>query len=57
MREALPDGPSKGYRLSAEDFNIMLSDYYGEMGWDTETGIPLKATLAELDLSDIVGEM
>jgi aldehyde:ferredoxin oxidoreductase len=57
MREALPDGPSKGYRLSAEDLNIMLSDYYGEMGWDTETGIPLKATLAELDLSDIVGEM
>ncbi len=35
----------------------MLRNYYGLMGWDTETGIPLPETLEELGLGHVVKDM
>jgi len=49
MEEPLPSGPAKGHRVTSEDLNRMLDDYYQLRGWDTE-GKPTKAKLLELGL-------
>jgi aldehyde:ferredoxin oxidoreductase len=45
-------------RITKEDVECMLSDYYDEHGWDLEKGIPTKEKLIELGLeyttSDII---
>ncbi len=56
LTETLPDGPSKGNRLTAEDLDAMLSDYYRLQGWDEVTGIPTEERLSELGLPDVVGD-
>ncbi len=48
--EEIPDGPSKGERISPEEFERELNRYYTVRGWNEE-GAPLKNTLKELDLS------
>lgn len=48
LKKFLPDGPAK---KSTVQLQVMLSDYYREMGWDAQ-GRPLAQTLARLDLSD-----
>jgi len=48
--ESLPDGKPKGHRLSKEDFQFMLDDYYRLWGWD-KSGTPTQDTLRELGLS------
>jgi aldehyde:ferredoxin oxidoreductase len=50
--EALPDGRPKGHRLSTEDFQFMLDEYYKLWGWDSN-GIPTRETLQELGLSEL----
>jgi len=50
--ENLPDGKPKGHRLSKEDFQFMLDDYYRLWGWD-ESGTPTQDTLRELGLSGL----
>lgn len=52
VKEALPDGPAKGHRISQSDMTVMRSQYYAARGWD-ETGIPTPATLKRLNLKDI----
>jgi len=49
MEEPLPSGPVKGHRLTLEDFNKMLDEYYKLRGWDEE-GKPTKEKLRELGL-------
>jgi len=56
LTETLPDGPSKGNRLTAEDLDAMLSDYYRLQGWDEVTGVPTEKRLSELGLTDMVGD-
>ena len=48
--DPLPDGPSKGQRLSKEQLEDMLDNYYDLRGWDKRTGNPTEAKLKELDL-------
>lgn len=48
--DALPDGPSKGQRLSKETLSDMLDNYYDLRGWDRVTGNPTVAKLKDLDL-------
>jgi len=50
--DPLPEGNPKGKVLSIEDFERMLTEYYGLWGWDTE-GRPTKATIEELGLADL----
>jgi aldehyde:ferredoxin oxidoreductase len=48
--EPLPDGPSKGQRVTKEELQSMLDNYYDLRGWDKITGIPTSAKLRELGL-------
>lgn len=48
--EGLPDPPVEGHRLSREDLDYMLDDYYRLRGWDA-AGVPTPTKLAELGLS------
>jgi aldehyde:ferredoxin oxidoreductase len=50
--ETLPDGKPKGHRLSTEDFQFMLDEYYKLWGWNSN-GIPTPETLQELGLSEL----
>jgi aldehyde:ferredoxin oxidoreductase len=40
-------------RLTEEDIEMFIDDYYEERGWDRE-GIPTRTTLTELELTDYV---
>lgn len=41
-----------GNRLTKEDIEKMLDDYYEERGWDVRKGVPTKKRLIELGLED-----
>lgn len=47
-------GPFAGYHI---DFASLRSSYYGSMGWDKESGLPSRACLSELGLSELVGNL
>lgn len=51
LMEPLATGPTKGQKV--EDLDGMLDEFYQVMGWDQATGIPTKAKLEELGLSDV----
>jgi aldehyde:ferredoxin oxidoreductase len=48
--DPLPDGPSKGQRLTKEQLEDMLDNYYDLRGWDKTTGNPTEAKLKQLGL-------
>ena len=50
--EPLPSGPNKGHKITEEDRNIMLDEYYESRGWDKQ-GIPRKDILQKLDLLEL----
>jgi aldehyde:ferredoxin oxidoreductase len=54
--EPLPDGPAKGARLSRENIDGLLDEYYSIRGWDKSTGLPSQSKLIELGLKDIAGD-
>jgi len=39
VKEALPDGPAKGHRISEADMAVMIQEYYQLRGWDKK-GVP-----------------
>jgi len=43
-----------GNRLTKEDINKMLDNYYEERGWDLKTGVPTTGKLIELGLENFV---
>jgi aldehyde:ferredoxin oxidoreductase len=47
--DPLPDEPVKGRRLTREDLDYMLDDYYQLRGWDKQ-GVPTPGKLRELGL-------
>lgn len=55
--EPLPDGPSKGQRISKEELENMLDNYYELRGWDRKTGIPKPEKLKELGLEKAAREL
>jgi len=50
LYEPVEDGPSKGLHVDRDVFPQMLRQYYGIMGWDTDTGNPMPGKLMELGL-------
>jgi aldehyde:ferredoxin oxidoreductase len=51
--EAPPTGPSKG--LSIEPYlPAMVDEYYRQMGWNVETGLPTPDTLRRLDMDEFL---
>lgn len=50
--DPIANGPTKGYKMSHEEFENMLKEYYTLHGWDVETGIPSDKTLRKLGLED-----
>jgi aldehyde:ferredoxin oxidoreductase len=50
FEEPLSDGPGKGAKLSRDDYDRLLNEYYEARGWDKETGVPTPAKLKSLDL-------
>ncbi|MEM2110943.1 MAG: aldehyde ferredoxin oxidoreductase family protein [Candidatus Bathyarchaeia archaeon] len=55
MYDPIPDGLSKGSRVTPEEFKLGIEDYYQERGWDVNTGIPTEDKLKELGLEDFLG--
>ena len=47
--EPMPEGKAKGRKVTPEDFNKMLDEYYELRGWD-KNGIPKRETLEKLGL-------
>jgi len=50
------DGPTVGISILPH-WDAMLRNYYGLMGWDAETGIPLPETLEGLGLGHVVEDL
>jgi len=50
------DGPIQG-KFILPQWEAMQHNYYQKMGWDTETGKPLPATLENLGLADLVKDL
>jgi len=50
LADPMPDGQYKGQRISHEELQSMLDNYYDLRGWDRKTGIPTAEKLTELDL-------
>ncbi len=52
MHDPIPEGPSAGDRVSYEELQALLDDYYEARGWSRE-GVPLAARLVSLDLPEV----
>ena len=48
--QPMEGGTLRGKKIEREDFSKAMETYYEMMGWDPETGIPMKGKLSELDL-------
>ena len=46
-----------GVVIDREEFENMKSEYYGYRGWDVETGLPTRAKLEDLQLSDVAADL
>jgi aldehyde:ferredoxin oxidoreductase len=57
MNEPITEGLSKGQRVSPEDLNRMLDEYYQVRGWDLATGTPTRAKLVELGLGYVADQL
>ena len=56
LEEPLPSGPARGRYVDPKLLNLMLKDYYEEMGW-SENGVPRKTTLKNLDIGDVADDL
>jgi len=57
LSEPLPDGQYKGQRVSPEELQSMLDNYYEIRGWDEKTGIPMAHKLKELGLDFVAHQL
>ncbi len=48
--QPMEGGPTDGRTVERKEFDAALDLYYGMMGWDTDTGTPIRAKLWELNL-------
>jgi aldehyde:ferredoxin oxidoreductase len=53
LKEAIPDGPSKGFTITRSELEEMLKEYYELHGWDSVTGIPRRETLEDLSIGHL----
>jgi aldehyde:ferredoxin oxidoreductase len=49
--ETIKEGGSSGQRISQEDLELMLNEYYEARNWSPD-GVPSREKLAELDLPE-----
>jgi aldehyde:ferredoxin oxidoreductase len=49
------DGPVKDIGI-AEHWDAIRANYYEQMGWNVETGMPLPETLKKLGLEELVNQ-
>ncbi|WP_319476351.1 aldehyde ferredoxin oxidoreductase C-terminal domain-containing protein [Marispirochaeta aestuarii] len=49
--QPIPDGPRKGQKMDKSALRRAIKDYYTLAGWDRDTGVPTRVSLAELDIS------
>jgi aldehyde:ferredoxin oxidoreductase len=49
LEEPIPEGVSKGHKISVEEMNMMLDDYMKARGW-TKDGAPTPEKLTELGI-------
>ena len=49
LEDPIPEGVSKGHKISVEEMNMMLDDYMKARGW-TRDGVPTPEKLKELDI-------
>jgi len=49
LEDPIPDGPSKGSKISVEEMNMMLDDYMKARGWSAD-GVPSPEKLSELGI-------
>jgi len=54
--EPVPDGPLAGSRVTREDIDRLLDEYYDLRGWDRD-GRPTVKTLERLGLADVAAEL
>ncbi len=54
--EPVPDGPVAGFRITAEDLDVLLDEYYEARGWDSN-GRPKVDTLTRLGLEHVASEL
>jgi aldehyde:ferredoxin oxidoreductase len=54
--EAVPTGPSKGARLTLDDLDLMLDEYYAARGWGKD-GNPSREVLLDLGLDECVANL
>lgn len=57
VKEAQPNGGTKGERAHLDKFNMMLDEYYSLRGWDKDLGLPTRKKLEQLDLVDVANEL
>jgi aldehyde:ferredoxin oxidoreductase len=53
FEDAFTVGPKKGSVLNRGQFNVMLTQYYQDRGWDAETTKPGESRIKELGLDFI----
>lgn len=54
LREPIPDGPSAGHVWHRD---LLVRDYYRARGWDEQSGIPRRETLARLGLAAVAEDL
>ena len=54
--EEIPSGPAKGKKLTLEQINLMLDEYYAGRGWDKK-GNPTAEILEDLGLDHVVEDL
>jgi len=50
--EPIKSGPNEGHRITREELDLMLDEYYEARGWD-KNGIPTTETLERVGLKDV----
>lgn len=56
MEEPMPTGPAKGKRLTREQIDLMLDEYYAKRGW-TRDGVPTRAKLEAMKLKKVADDL
>ncbi|UCH45903.1 MAG: aldehyde ferredoxin oxidoreductase family protein [Nitrospiraceae bacterium] len=57
MTEPIKAGVAKGQKVSQEDLDYMLNEYYRIRGWDEKTGTPTREKLTELGLEYVADDL
>ena len=50
IHEAFASGPLEGVAISPEQLDEAKQTYYEMMGWDRETGVPIRGKMKQLDI-------